>query len=144
MNTAQYTSNVQNPTFAYTEPGTYAVALVVKSENGCTDTIVKQLIVGEDFGLYVPNAFTPNEDGLNDVFQPKGFGIVKYQIQIFDRWGERVFETKSFDHGWDGKFRSKGTDYEKICEEGVYSWLINVTNVFGKAHELKGHVTLIK
>lgn len=144
MNNAQFTSTVQNPTFAYTEPGTYAVALVVKSENGCSDTLVKELIVGEDFGIYAPNAFTPNNDGLNDIFQPKGFGVVKYQLQIFDRWGERVFETKSFDQGWDGKFRSKGLDYDKVCEEGVYSWIINVTSVFGKAHELKGHVTLIK
>lgn len=144
MNTAQYTSNEQNPNFLYTDPGTYAVALVVKSDNGCTDTIVRVLVVGEDYGLYVPNAFTPNADGLNDVFQPKGFGITKYQLQIFDRWGERVYETKSFEAGWDGKFHGRGLDYGQFCEEGVYTWLINVTNVFGKAHELKGHVTLIK
>lgn len=144
MNTAQFTSNLQNPTFTYAEPGTYPVALVVKSDMGCTDTIVRPLIVGEDFGIYVPNAFTPNADGLNDVFQPKGFGIVKYQLQIFDRWGERVFETKSFDKAWDGRFRGKGLEYEETCEEGTYTWLINVTSVFGKAHELKGHVTLIK
>jgi gliding motility-associated-like protein len=141
MNSAQYTSNVQNPTFMYAEPGTYAVALVVKSDKGCTDTIVRPLVVGEDFGIYVPNAFTPNDDGLNDIFQPKGFGIVKYELQIFDRWGERVFNTKTFEKGWDGKYLSRGGE---IIEEGVYTWLINVTSVFGKAHELKGHVTLIK
>jgi gliding motility-associated-like protein len=144
MNTAQYTSNLQNPTFLYSEPGVYVVALVVKSDKGCTDTILRELVVGEDYGLYVPNAFTPNADGLNDVFQPKGFGVVKYQLQIFDRWGERVFETKTFDKGWDGRFRGKGLEYEQTCEEGTYTWLINVTNVSGKAHELKGHVTLIK
>lgn len=143
-NTAQYTSNLQNPTFLYSEPGTYVVALVVKSDKGCTDTILRPVVVGEDFGVYVPNAFTPNNDGLNDVFQPKGFGVTKYQLQIFDRWGERVFETKTFEKGWDGRFRSKGLEYEQTCEEGVYTWLINVTSVFGKAHELKGHVTLIK
>ena len=141
MNTAQYTSNQQNPTFMYTEPGTYAVALVVKSDKGCTDTIVRELVVGEDYGIYVPNAFSPNEDGLNDIFQPKGFGIVKYEIQIFDRWGEKVFSTKNFEEGWNGKFQGRGGD---ICEEGTYTWLINVTSVFGKAHEIKGHVTLIK
>ncbi|HRD39415.1 MAG TPA: PKD domain-containing protein, partial [Bacteroidia bacterium] len=72
MNTAQYTSTLQNPTFLYTEAGTYAVALVVKSDKGCIDTIVRPIVVGEDFGLYVPDAFTPNADGLNDIFQPKG------------------------------------------------------------------------
>lgn len=141
MNTAQYTSNLQNPTFAYTDPGTYAVALVVKSDLGCTDTIVRPLVVGEDFGIYVPNAFTPNDDGLNDIFQPKGFGIVKYELRIFDRWGELIYQTKSFENGWNGKFQGRG---EEIVEQGVYTWLINATSVFGKAHELKGHVTLIK
>lgn len=141
MNTAQYTSTLQNPTFLYTDPGTYAVALVVKSDKGCTDTLVRVLEVGEDYGIYVPNAFTPNEDGLNDFFQPKGFGIVKYNLKIFDRWGEKIFETSSFEQGWDGKYQGRGGP---IVEEGVYTWLIEVTNVFGKAHELKGHVTLIK
>ena len=144
MNTTQYTSTQQNPSFLYTEPGTYAVALVVKSDKGCTDTLVRPLIVGEDYGLYVPNAFTPNADGLNDIFQPKGFGIVKYQLQIFDRWGERIYETKEINAGWDGTYHGKEVNYGKTIEEGVYTWLINVTNVFGKAHELKGHVTLIK
>lgn len=125
----------------YSEPGTYAVALVVKSDHGCVDTIVRPLVVGEDFGIYVPNAFTPNEDGLNDIFRPKGFGVVKYELQIFDRWGERIFHTKDMNEGWDGKYQGRGGD---IVEEGAYTWLINVTSVFGKAHELKGHVTLIK
>ena len=141
MNTAQYTSTTQNPTFMYTEPGTYAVALVVKSDKGCTDTIVRSLVVGEDYGIYVPNAFTPNNDGLNDIFQPKGFGIVKYELQIFDRWGERIFSTKTFEEGWNGKIQSRGGD---VVQEGVYTWLINTTSVFGKSHEIKGHVTLIK
>lgn len=139
--TAQFTSTQQNPTFMFTEPGTYPVALVVKSDKGCVDTIVRPIVVGEDFGIYVPNAFTPNGDGINDIFQPKGFGIVKYELQIFDRWGERIFSTKTFEEGWDGKFGSRGGD---ICENGSYTWLINVTSVFGKAHEFKGHVTLIK
>ncbi len=141
MNTAQYTSNLQNPVFVYTEPGTYAVALVVKSDKGCIDTIVRPLIVGDDFGIYVPNAFSPNGDGLNEIFQPKGFGIVKYNLKIFDRWGEMIFETSTLEEGWDGKYQGRG---DKIIQNGVYTWLIECTSVFGKAHELKGHVTLIK
>ncbi|MBK7668018.1 MAG: gliding motility-associated C-terminal domain-containing protein [Sphingobacteriaceae bacterium] len=141
MNTAQYTSIEQNPTFMYTEPGTYPVVLVVKSDKGCTDTIIRPLVVGEDFGIYVPNAFTPNGDGMNDIFQPKGFGVVKYELNIFDRWGERVFHTTTFEEGWDGSFQGRG---EKGIEEASYTWLINATSVFGKSHELKGHVTLIR
>lgn len=141
MNTAQYTSVEQNPQFSYTEPGTYPVVLVVKSDKGCMDTLIRPLVVGEDFGIYVPNAFTPNADGLNDIFQPKGFGVTKYELNIFDRWGEKVFSTKNFDEGWDGSFQGRG---QKTCEEGSYSWLINCTSVFGKSHELKGHVVLMK
>ncbi|HRD40580.1 MAG TPA: gliding motility-associated C-terminal domain-containing protein, partial [Bacteroidia bacterium] len=141
MNTAQYTSVQQNPTFMYTEPGNYVVALVVKSDKGCIDTILRPLVVGEDFGIYVPNAFTPNSDGLNDVFQPKGFGVVDYELFVFDRWGEKVFSTKKFEEGWDGTFQGRGN---KGCEQGTYTWLIRCTSVFSKAHELKGHVTLIR
>lgn len=141
MNTAQYTSVQQNPTFMYEHAGEYPVALIVKSDKGCLDTIIQKIVVGEDYGIYVPNAFTPNADGFNDVFQPKGFGIVKYELNIFDRWGEKVFHTKVFEEGWNGTFQGRNN---KIIEEGTYTWLINLTNVYGKSHELKGHVTLIR
>jgi gliding motility-associated-like protein len=145
MNTAQYTSTQQNPIFSYTEPGTYVVALVVKSDKGCYDTLLRPIVVGEDFGIYVPNAFTPNGDGLNDVFQPKGFGVTKYELNIFDRWGEKMFHTTTFEEGWNGtKQAHHDVTYDIKIEEGVYTWLIDCTDVFGKAHELKGHVTLIK
>lgn len=142
FNSQSINSTLQNPTTIY-EIGTYPVTLVVKSDKGCMDTITKVIVVGEDYGIYVPNTFTPNGDGLNDTFQPKGFGIVKYQLQIFDRWGEMIYETKTFENGWDGKVH-KGIDYGVICKNDVYVWRITLTNVFGKAHELKGHVTLIK
>jgi gliding motility-associated-like protein len=144
MNTAQYTSIEQNPIFSYTEPGTYPVVLVVKSDKGCIDTLVRPLVVMEDFGIYTPNAFTPNGDGLNDIFQPKGFGVVDYELNIFDRWGEKVFSTKKFEEGWDGTMQSKKDVKYGIMEDGTYTWLINCTSVFGKSHELKGHITLIK
>jgi gliding motility-associated-like protein len=144
MNTAQYQSTEQNPHFNYTEPGSYPVALIVKSEQGCLDTLIKLIEVGEDFGIYVPNAFTPNGDGLNDTFQPKGFGIVKYEMQIFDRWGEKIFETNDFEKGWDGIRQKKNDVNYTVSKEDVYTWRIKVTSVFGKAHEYTGHVTIIK
>jgi gliding motility-associated-like protein len=140
-NTAQITSTQQNPYYTYPDAGEYPVVLVVKTNKGCSDTLIKKIVVAEDYGIYCPNAFTPNGDGNNDLFQPKGFGIVKYQLLIFNRWGEKVFQTSTFEEGWDGKFQGKGGS---ILEEGTYTWLINVTNVYGKSHEVKGHVTLIK
>ena len=115
--------------------------LTIVYHKGCYDTLLRPLVVGEDFGIYVPNAFTPNADGLNDVFQPKGFGVTKYELNIYDRWGERMFHTNTFEEGWDGTYHGRGN---KICEESSYTWLINCTDVFGKAHEMKGHVTLFK
>lgn len=138
MNLPKPYSNQQNPTYLYTEPGQYVIALVVTSDHGCVDTLLKTIIVGEDYGIYVPNSFTPNGDGLNDVFQPKGFGITKYELRIFDRWGEQLLFTNEFTQGWDGIYKGK------LSQQGVYVWKINLTNTFGKAHELTGHVTLIK
>lgn len=144
MNTAEYTSTSQNPHFMYEEPGDYVVALVVKNNNGCSDTILKAIKIFEDYGIYVPNVFTPNGDGLNDVFQPKGFGIKKYELYIYDRWGEKMFYTTEFEKGWDGKKQSKNDINYAICADGVYTWQITLTSVFGEAKTLKGHVTLMK
>ncbi len=138
MNLPKPHSNLQNPVYMYSEAGTYAVALLVTSKHGCVDTIVKTIVVGEDYGIYVPNIFSPNGDGLNDVFQPKGFGISKYELRIFNRWGEELMMTNDFGHGWDGMYKGK------LSKEDTYVWKINVTNVFGKSHELTGNVTLIK
>lgn len=144
MNTAEFTSISQNPMFHYENPGEYVVALVVKSDHGCYDTILKPLKVYEDYGLYVPNVFTPNGDGLNDVFQPKGFGIVKFQMAIYDRWGEKLFETNNMEVGWNGTKGSKNDVKYGILADGSYVWQIKVTNVFGEAKELTGHVILMK
>jgi gliding motility-associated-like protein len=139
--TAGASSTQQNPHFYYEEPGTYPAVLIVKSDLGCTDTLIKAIFVGEDFGVYVPNSFTPNGDGVNDIFHPKGYGITKYEFDIFDRWGERVYHTNTFEEGWDGKHQTKGGD---VLKGDTYIWRIKLTNTFGKAHEYTGHVTLIK
>ena len=141
MNNGQYTSQIQNPTFMYADAGQYMIALVVKSDKGCADTILKSIEVGEDFGIFVPNTFTPNGDGLNDIFYGKGYGIKKFEMQIYDRWGEKVFTSTDLNEAWDGTYTNKGT---KQVQEGVYTWRIKLTNVFGKSKELTGHVTLIK
>jgi gliding motility-associated-like protein len=138
MNTNQHQSTLQNPIFVYKEAGDYVIAMVVKSSRGCADTVLKRITIGEDYGLWVPNAFTPNADGINDIFQPKGFGITKYDLEIFDRWGEKIFTSNNFEVGWDGVYNNK------MSQDDVYQWRIRVTNVFGAKKEYIGHVTLIK
>jgi len=138
VNNAGFKSERENTEYYFREAGNYPVSFVVKNIWGCSDTIVKQVIVDEDFIIYVPNAFTPNEDGNNEIFQPKGRGIVDYELMIHDRWGERVFQTKNFDEGWDGSFRGKP------CKSEVYQWKILARDKSGKIRDLWGHVTLYR
>jgi gliding motility-associated-like protein len=132
------TSSHQNPTFIFDTPGSYPVTLIVSNKWGCMDTITKPIIIGEDFSLFVPNVFTPNGDGVNDTFQPKGYGIVKYNLQVFDRWGEKLFETNDFTKGWDGTVKTK------TGKDEAFIWKIIVNNAQGKIKEYTGHVVLMK
>jgi gliding motility-associated-like protein len=131
----------QNTTMTYNDAGNYAAVLIVTSDKGCMDTIVKQITIGEDFGIYVPDAFSPNGDGINDIFQAKGFGITKYEMDIFDRWGEKVFHTTDFNVGWDGSFPKRKQDDIK---QDVYIWHVKLTNIHGKGKELTGKVDVIR
>ena len=125
----------------YENAGKYVAVLIVTSDHGCKDTVIKQVEIGEDFGIFMPDAFSPNGDGINDVFQPKGFGITKYELNIFDRWGEKLFSTTDFTQGWDGKFtRRANTD----VKQDVYVWHVKLTNIHGKSKELTGTVNIIK
>jgi gliding motility-associated-like protein len=128
----------QNVNRSFEDAGVYTGVLIAISDHGCRDTIVKPIVVGEDFGIWVPNVFTPNGDDLNDTFQPKGYGITDYQMMIFDRWGEKLYQTKDFFKGWDGFYKSQ------LCKEDTYVWKINVSNRHGKSKELCGIVTLLK
>ena len=91
--------------------------------------------------LYVPNAFTPNFDGTNDIFYAKGEGIKDFKMYIFDRWGEMVFRSDDIYKGWDGHFQGKGGP---ILEEDVYVWKIECKTTKGEPKLLKGTVSLIK
>jgi gliding motility-associated-like protein len=92
--------------------------------------------------MYVPNAFTPNSDGLNDGFKAVGVGIAQFKLQVFDRWGALVFETDDINNAWDGSINGKG-DFESTKQE-VYVWKAQVTDVLREKHSMVGHVTLLK
>ncbi len=131
------TSHKPNASYVYENAGAYPVVLVVSNNWGCADTVIKVVKVENDFAIYVPNAFSPNGDGLNDVFQPKGVGITGYRLEVFDRWGEKLFESSDFFAGWDGMYKGKA------CKQDSYQWKIAVTDASGKNKQLQGHVTLI-
>jgi gliding motility-associated-like protein len=96
------------------------------------------VVVSPSIVLYIPNAFTPNGDGLNDIFQAKGYYIEKFDMWIFDRWGEEIFHSDDLLKGWDGTLKGK------MSENGVYTWKVIAIDVQKKRHLLTGHVVLIK
>lgn len=121
---------------------TVAILQVVKNEYGCVDSMIKKVVIKPDYVLYIPNAFTPNSDGLNDGFKAVGIGVVEFKLQIFDRWGALIFESNDINKAWDGSVNGKG-DSESTKQE-VYVWKAEVKDVRNEKHHLIGHVTLLK
>lgn len=118
--------------------GNYPVALLVTNTWGCIDTVVKIIQVEDDYSIYVPNSFTPNNDGLNDIFQAKGTGFTDYTLEVYDRWGEVIFTSHNFQTGWDGNYKEQGPK----CD--VYVWKIGLKTLSGKTKTLTGQVSLIR
>jgi gliding motility-associated-like protein len=136
-------SSLQNPVFSYAGPGCYEVTLTASNIAGCSDSETDTVCIDADVTLYVPNAFTPNEDGRNEIFRPGGVGLDpdKYEIWIFDRWGNVVYHSKDINEGWDGSAQGKSG----LCQEDVYIWKLQVADVItGETHYKVGHVTLIR
>jgi gliding motility-associated-like protein len=136
------TSTVVNPSHAYSYVGEYKVNLVAISSNGCRDIASQLVEITPDFALYIPNTFTPDGNGLNDMFQPMGVGIDEenYRMDIFDRWGENIFTSNSFRKGWDGTVKGGS----KLAPQGVYTYKLLVHDIQGNKHPYVGHVTVIR
>jgi gliding motility-associated-like protein len=140
MNTSD-TANTQNASYTYTYVSNYPVMLIATNIYGCTDTVYRTISVTEEFTMYIPDVFTPNGDGLNDVFNVRGAGFVEegFEMLIFDRWGQLIYKTNDVYKGWDGKV--KGVD----AKNDVYVYKIRCfTTVQNIKKEFVGHVTLYR
>ncbi|NVK63427.1 MAG: gliding motility-associated C-terminal domain-containing protein, partial [Flavobacteriales bacterium] len=129
--------------FPTDEAGSYEVILTVTSPEGCVDERIKYVYVTLDYTIYVPNAFTPDNNGVNEVFKPvlDGFDETDYTLYIFNRWGELVFESHDMNVGWDGEY----SQYDKKVQDGVFTWKIEAriknssdTKIF------VGHASILK
>jgi gliding motility-associated-like protein len=139
------TSAAQNPTFTFPQGtgGEYPVRLTVTDVNGCTDFIEGSIIIRNIFQYYIPNTFTPNNDGLNDVVSMVGSDIDenKFKLEVFNRWGDIVFRTNNPETVWTGNTYN-GAYY---CPEGVYNWTaVVVSKTTGERFEIQGHLNLIR
>ncbi len=132
----------QHPLHVFNATGTYLVTLLIEDNRSCYDTISKTVIVKENTILYIPNAFTPNDDTKNEVFKVYGLNIYDFELRIFSRWGEQIFFSYDPEKGWDGKFMGKD------CPEGVYVWQLKYTKdkekSGAKKEFLTGSVTLFR
>ena len=128
-----------NTTHSYTEQGDYYVVLTAIADNGCTDTARSPLIMldGEP-KPWIPSAFTPNNDGTNDLFKIYGIAIGVVDFRVYDRWGEMVFQTTDPKVGWDGTFLGLNSSTD------VYVYEARIKMLSGKKYLLKGDVTLIR
>ena len=115
-------SNEYQPSYIYDQIGTYIVELSVTDSEGCLDNYFKEIVSKEDYLFWPPTAFTPNGDNKNDVFRPLLKDIIfdSYEMYIYDRWGELVFETKDHLQGWDGIRQDNATN----AKQDAYNFLI--------------------
>lgn len=132
------TSNLSNPSHQYNATGTFDVGLIAFNQYGCTDTAYAPVDAIVSPLIAVPNAFSPNGDGVNDKVYVRGFAIAKMMFRIYNRWGQLVFQTADRTQGWDGKF--KGT----LQPLDAYAYTLEVEFSDGTKATKKGDITLLR
>jgi gliding motility-associated-like protein len=126
------------PSTVSTPDETITYTVIVVDSNGCTATDEVSVIIDFENVIFVPNIFSPNGDGHNDIVYVRGQGIASLNFFIYDRWGEKVFETQSLDNGWDGTFRGKKMN------SAVFVYYLQATFIDGSEVTQKGDITLIR
>jgi gliding motility-associated-like protein len=138
-NNLVYTSTASNPTIVFEDEGCYTIILIATSKEGCIDTaIYKPLCVDKQPIFEVPNVFTPNGDGQNDVFKVHGEAIDEFEAKIYNRWGRKIYEWNDINGYWDGKIT--GTE----ASPGVYYIVIKAKDRRGKTYKYEGYIHLIR
>ncbi|MCE2789544.1 MAG: PKD domain-containing protein [Saprospiraceae bacterium] len=132
----------KNPRFTFRDTGTFTITQIVLHSSGCADTALATVPIFPVVTVYMPNAFTPNNDGLNDAFAPVGIfeGIRFYSMVVYNRWGELVYETDNVIAGWNGTRQNTGA----TAPPGVYAYVVTYLDPKGVQQQIKGHCTLLR
>lgn len=131
-------SIIQSPSHVYINKGTYIITLIASNINGCNDTISYQIKVKDEL-FFAPNTFTPNNDGENDIWQIVGLNEVRsFELFIFNRWGETVYESGDIKESWDGKHNGV------LVQTGEYIWKIKISYDGQNSKDYFGHINLIR
>jgi len=133
-----YNSNMFTHTF--TDPGDHPCYLVVTNIYGCFDTTAFNVHVDPETSIYIPNSFTPNDDGLNEIFMVYGLGWDNMEMIVFDRWGTEVFYSADPAKGWNGTRNNNG----EVLMEGTYAYKVHILDIYGKEHNIMGHVNVVR
>jgi len=134
-----------HPSIYFPQIGTYRITLTATNVHNCRDQVTKYVEVKNDFSVFIPNSFTPNYDGLNDAFKPVfslyGLDTETYNLEIYDRWGHIIFNTRDYTKGWDGTIQNKG---EEPLKEDTYVYKLRYKDLNGQVYNKIGNVTLLK
>ena len=132
-------SSIRDPVGFYPDTGIISYTLFVTSAYGCKGYDTIRVWVVNQASFFVPTGFSPNGDGLNDVFRPVAVGYRSLDyFKVYDRWGEQVYSSDNLTAGWDGTYN------HKLADMGTYFWQISYIDRFGKRSYMKGDVTLVK
>ena len=110
---------------------------MINSTSGCSYLSIRTNITN-DYPIFIPNSFTPNYDGLNDLFLVYGEGIIKFEMSIYDRWHKKIFTTNDQLTGWDGMYRGE------IVKNDSYLYIINYTTYDNKKRSKTGYVIVVR
>jgi gliding motility-associated-like protein len=130
--------NFGSLTHLYPAAGTYTAMYVITNADGCNDTAYITIVVEEQSTVYVPNAFTPNTEGGNEMFFAYGTNVQEFEMLVFDRWGMLIFQSNDITKGWDGTYKNNP------CQEDVYVYRIIWTDAQNKKHKIMGHLSLLR
>ena len=132
-------SNSTFPSHTYSDTGFFSVQLIVTTQFGCLDTITSTLYINDVFSIFVPNAFTPNGDNINEFFSPVVTGHEYCEFWIYNRWGEMLYYSTQTGSPWNGFYK------ENVVQQDVYVWKVHAKERNSTRHHyLTGKVTVIK
>ena len=131
-------STLQNPSYSYREVGNFTVQLEIANQYGCTDSVTHTVDIFQTSTIFAPNVFTPNGDGNNDTWGVLATNVKFFELKIFDRWGEKIFESNDINKQWDGTYRGKP------LSPGVFVYTYTIVNLKNATRNMKGSLTLIK
>lgn len=132
------TSSETSPGHLYKKTGSYRVCLIASNGTSCTDSVCKTVQADVRTAIGVASAFSPNGDGVNDVLLVHGAAVESMNLKIFNRWGQKVFETSDMERGWDGTFKGQAQEME------TYAYLLIATFIDGSTTQQKGNINLIR